>query len=106
MLLDVVHATASHRDLPSLLRDLAGVLRRVARFDRLAIVLHDPDRDLMRLHTLVSLEPTFTTDIELPVPESPAGVVWQTQRPLVVPDMDAEPRFAEVRRILDRKSVV
>src|SRR5436309_3207329 len=100
MLLDVSHATASHRDLQSLLRDLAGLLRRVARFDRLAIVLHDPERDVMRLHTIVSLEPTFTTDLELPVPESPAGLVWQTQRPLVVPRIDRETRFAEVRRIL------
>src|SRR5436189_6146013 len=70
MLLDVCHAPASHRDLKSLLGDLAGLLRRVARFDRLAIVLHDPERDVMRLHTIVSLEPTFTTDLELPVPES------------------------------------
>src|SRR2546429_1863659 len=100
MLLDVSHATASHRDLKSLLSDLAGLLRRVARFDRLALVLHDPERDLMRLHTIVSLEPTFTTDIELPVPESPAGLVWQTQRPLVVPRIDGETRFADVRRIL------
>ena len=100
MLLDVSHATASHRDLKSLLGDLAGLLRRVARFDRLAIVLHDPERDVMRLHTIVSLEPTFTTDLELPVPESPAGLVWQTQRPLVVPRIDRETRFAEVRRIL------
>src|SRR5213596_239989 len=100
MLLDVLHATASHRDLQSLLCDLAGLLRRVARFDRLAIVLHDPDRDFMRLHTIVSLEPTFTTDLELPVPESSAGLVWQTQRPLVVPRIDGETRFPEVRRIL------
>src|SRR2546428_12902117 len=100
MLLDVSHATASHRDLKSLLCDLASLLRRVARFDRLAIVLHDPERDLMRLHTIVSLEPTSTPDIELPVPESPAGLVWQTQRPLVVPRIDAEGRFPEVCRIL------
>jgi len=100
MLLDVSHATASHRDLKSLLDDLAGLLRRVARFDRLALVLHDPERDLMRLHTIVSLEPTFITDLELPVAESPAGLVWQTQRPLVVSRIDAETRFPEVTRIL------
>src|SRR5881296_2051336 len=100
ILLDVSHATASHRDLQSLLDDLAGLLRRVARFDRLAIVLHDPERDLMRLHTIVSLEPTLTTDLELPVSESPAGLVWQTQQPLVVPRIDGEKRFPEVRRIL------
>src|SRR5437870_6554037 len=54
----------------------------------------------MRLHTIVSLEPTFITDLELPVSESPAGQVWQTQRPLVVPRIDRETRFAEVSRIL------
>src|SRR5881396_1285580 len=100
ILLDVSRATASHRDLPSLLRDLVGLLGRVARFDRLGLVLHDPERDLMRLHTLASLAPTAIAEIELPVPESPAGIAWETQRPLVVPSIDRETRFAEVRRIL------
>src|SRR5881396_543198 len=100
MLLDVSHATASHRDLKSLLCDLAGLLRRVARFDRLAIVLHDPERDVMRLHTIVSIGPTYLTTLELPVADSPAGLVWQTQRPFVVPRIDEEPGFSEVTRIL------
>jgi formate hydrogenlyase transcriptional activator len=100
MLLDVLHATASHRDLESLLQDLVGLLRQVARFDWLALVLHDPERDLMRLHTIVSLEPTSIGHLEFPVSESPAGVAWQTQRPLVVPRIDDETRFPEVMRIL------
>jgi formate hydrogenlyase transcriptional activator len=105
MLLDVSHATASHRDLPSLLRDLAGLLRRVARFDRLAIVLHDPERDVMRLHTLASLGPTFVSEMELPVAESPAGIAWQTQLPVVVPSIDRETRYPEVRRILSAEGM-
>src|SRR5438309_5005479 len=100
ILLEVSHATASHRDLQSLLDDLAGLLRRVARFDRLAIVLHDPARDVMRLHTIVSIGPTYLTTLELPVADSPAGLVWQTQRPFVVPRIDEEPGFSEVTRIL------
>src|SRR5213080_169117 len=100
ILLDVSHATASHRDLQSLLDELAGLLRRVARFDRLAIVLHDPERDVMRLHTIVSIGPTYLTTLELPVADSPAGLVWQTQRPFVVPRIDEEPGFSEVTRIL------
>ncbi len=48
-LLEVSRATASHRDLESLLRDLTGVLQRVAPFDVLRLVLHDPERDVMRL---------------------------------------------------------
>jgi formate hydrogenlyase transcriptional activator len=100
ILLEVSHATASHRDLKSLLGALAGLLRQVGRFDRLAVVLHDPERDRMRLHTLVSPEPTFLTDLDLPVSESPAGRVWQTQRPLVVPRIDAEKRFPAVTDVL------
>jgi formate hydrogenlyase transcriptional activator len=100
ILLDVSHATASHRDLKSLLGALAGLLRQVGRFDRLAVVLHDPERDRMRLHTLVSPEPTFLTDLDLPMSESPAGLVWQTQRPLVVPRIEAEKRFHAVMDVL------
>jgi len=70
--------TASHRDLQGLLRDLADVLRRVTPFDRLAIVLHDPALNVMRLHTLAALQTPVTNDIELPIDESPAGVAWRT----------------------------
>src|SRR5690349_8454087 len=100
MLLEVSHATASHRDLKSLLCDLAGILRRVAHFDRLAIVLHDPEREVMRLHTIVSVGPTSASDLELPVPASPAGIVWRTQRPLVIPRVADETRFPDVVGIL------
>src|SRR5436190_1483026 len=108
VLLDVSHAVSSHRELKSLLGDLAGLLRRVAHFDRLAIVLHDAERDRMRLHTLVSSEPTFMTDMDLPLEESPAGLVWQTQEPLVVASIDAEKRFPAVMQVLrgeDMRSV-
>ena len=100
ILLDVSHAISSHRDLKSLLGDLAGLLRRVAHFDRLAIVLHDAERDRMRLHTLVSSEPTFMTDMDLPIEESPAGLVWRTQEPLVIARIDAEKRFPAVLQML------
>ncbi|HYC23918.1 MAG TPA: sigma 54-interacting transcriptional regulator [Candidatus Bathyarchaeia archaeon] len=100
VLLEVLRATASHRDLPGLLRELASILRRVARFDRLGIVLHDPARDVMRLHTLAAFGPTQITEVELPTEESPAGIAWQTQQPIVVQSIEREARFAEVKRIL------
>src|SRR6266852_2308583 len=91
-LLDVLRAVASHRDLPSLLRELFDVLRRVVPFARVALVLHDPGRDVMRLLTLAG-QPLAPDVLELPVAESPAGVVWQTQRPLVLDNIDRETRF-------------
>jgi formate hydrogenlyase transcriptional activator len=79
-LLEVSRATASHRDLESLLRDLTGVLRRVAPFDVLRLVLHDAERDVMRLHTLAAVRPVVTTALETPTSESPSGVAWETQQ--------------------------
>ncbi len=87
-LLEVSRATASHRDLESLLRDLTGVLQRVAPFDVLRLVLHDPERDVMRLHTLAAIRPVLTTILELPTAGSPSGVAMQTQQPVVVPNID------------------
>ena len=96
ILADVSHATASHRDLQSLLIDLTGVLRRLVRCERLAIVLHDPETDRMRLHTIASLAAPAKAYLEQPISESPAGLVWQTQEPLVLPDLTRETRFAEI----------
>src|SRR5881398_4133602 len=99
-LLDVSRSTAAHRDLPSLLRDLRRVLRGVARFDRLALVLHDPARDVMCLHTIAAAHPALRTTVELPPPESPSGVAWQTQRPVVVSSVARDTRFPRVAEIL------
>ena len=98
-LLDVLRAVASHRDLPSLLRELFDVLRRMVPFARVALVLHDPGRDVMRLLTLAG-QPLGPDVFELPVAESPAGVAWQTQRPLVLENIDRETRFSAATEIM------
>jgi len=98
-LLDVLRAVASHRDLPSLLRELFDVLRRMVPFARVALVLHDPGRDVMRLLTLAG-QPLGPDVLELPVAESPAGVAWQTQRPLVLENIDRETRFSAATEIM------
>ena len=103
-LLAVSRSTSAHRD-PGLLRDLAGALRHVAHFDRVAIVLHDPSRDLMRLHTLASLHPSVVTDIELPTQESPAGIAWETQEPLLIRRIEGETRFPRVLDILRQEGM-
>jgi formate hydrogenlyase transcriptional activator len=99
-LLDVARATASSRDLQSLLDDLVEVFGRVIRFERVAIVLHDPVADLMRLHVVAARHSPLATTVELPVAEAPAGIAWQTQQPVVIPDIDRETRFPRVRNIL------
>src|SRR6185369_17160290 len=48
-LLGILRSTFSHRDIASLVRDVADRLRTIARSNRVAIVLHDPVEDVMRL---------------------------------------------------------
>jgi len=97
-LLDVLRAVASHRDLPTLLRELFDVLQRVVPFVRVTLVLHDSGPDVMRLHTLAG--PAVPYVVELPVAESPAGIAWQTQRPLVLENIDRDTRFPTATEIL------
>jgi hypothetical protein len=81
VMLDVLGSIAVHRDLQSLVRDLVDVLRRVVRFDRLGVVLHDPQRDVMRLHTLAAAHTPVTTNLELPIAESPAARLRAPKNP-------------------------
>jgi len=105
ILLDVARATAVHRDLPTLLQGLVDVLRRVADFDRIALVLHDPARNVMRLHSVVAFHPTPDTLAELPVDETPSGVAFETQEPVVAPSLERETRFPIVTGILRREGM-
>jgi formate hydrogenlyase transcriptional activator len=56
----------------------------VARFDFLSLVLHDAASNTMRLHVLETAEPVPPgTVLVLPPDEDPAGLVLQTQQPLI-----------------------
>src|SRR5437867_8157247 len=56
-LLEVSEAIAQQRDLPALFHDLSDRLRSVIEFDFLTLVLHDPARNVMRLHLLATRIP-------------------------------------------------
>ena len=95
-LLEVSEAIAQQRDLPALFHDLSDRLRSVIEFDFLTLVLHDPARNVMRLHVLATRIPgEKAAGSESPVEGNPAGWVWQTQQPFVVTDTDEETRFPE-----------
>src|SRR5260370_1380588 len=95
-LLEVSEAIAQQRDLPALFHDLAGRLHSVVDFDFLSLVLHDPVKNVMRLHILETRLPSDKpAGAESPVEGNPAGWVWQTQQPFVVSDTEEETRFPE-----------
>jgi formate hydrogenlyase transcriptional activator len=107
VLLEVAEAIAVHRDLGDLFHDLAGRLHHVVQFDYLNLILHDAKRKVMRLHTLEANRPTvIQPGLETPVEWSAAGHVFETQQPLVVPDMMQDERFPKMREILLREKIV
>src|SRR5207244_2830343 len=106
LLLEVSESIASHRDLGELLRDLAQRLPQIVPFDYINAVLHEPARDVMRLWLLVTATPsTITPGLELPVDDSPGGLVWKTQRPLTVNDVEQDQRFPKLMAMLREDGV-
>ena len=104
-LLDVAESISLNRDLPALFEDLAQRLRGVVLFDYLNLVLHVPERNTMRLRVLTSTRPTDPSFLETPVDETPSGLVWQTQQPLVIHDIDQETRYPKIMQLLREHGV-
>ena len=105
-LLEVAEAISAHRDLHELFRDLAQRLPRVVHVNFLALSLHDPARNTMRLHAIQANVPAdLVGGHEGPVEESPAGLVWQTQEPIIVPDLAEERRWPKVTEHMSEDGV-
>src|SRR5712675_3099553 len=105
-LLEVSEAIAQQRDLRALFHDLATRLHSVVEFDFLTLILHDPVKNVMRLHIL---ETDHLTDAPIgkdhPVDTHPSGWVWKTQECFVVSDTHEETRYPEYMEVLRGKGV-
>lgn len=96
-LLEVAQAISAHRDIHELFRDLAQRLPRVVHVNFVALSLHDPAGNVMRLHTVqANVSADLIGGHEEPIEETPAGLVWQTQQPVLVPDLAEESRWSKV----------
>lgn len=90
-LFDLSQSIAGHSDLETLCNSLAGSLRRVVSFDFLALVLHDPVHDQLRLHAVSANRPYKDKEIILPADGEHFGAkVWREQKPLVVSPLEKE----------------
>ena len=106
LLLEVSESIASHHNLNELFRDLNERLPPVVPFDYINLLLHDSSKDVMRLHILVAPESsTIRPGLELPVAESAAGLVWKTQQPVVVDNVDTEQRFPRLIAMMRENGV-
>ncbi|MGC2768379.1 MAG: sigma 54-interacting transcriptional regulator [Candidatus Acidiferrum sp.] len=105
-LLEVSEAIAQQRDLKALFHELSERLHAVLQFDFLALVLHNPANNTMRLHILETHEPhKAEASTEFPVETSPSGWVWQNQQPFVTLDTSKDPRHPDFMRMLQAEGV-
>jgi formate hydrogenlyase transcriptional activator len=95
-LLEVSEAISQQRDLHELFHDLSERLHTVVDFDFLTLTLHDPVRNVMRLHILETRIPHDKhIGAETPVDGHPSGQVWQTQETFIVNDTAEEERYPQ-----------
>jgi formate hydrogenlyase transcriptional activator len=105
-LLDLSASISAHHDVKVLFRDLAKLLRRVARFDFLNLILHDPDTQSMRLYVLESQNPApLPPVLPFPVERSPAGKAWRDQQSVVIQDTATTTEWPEVMQLLRERGV-
>ena len=105
-LLEVSEAISQHRDLGELFHELAERLHRVVNFEYLNLMLHDPARNVMRLHILESQMPRNTRlGTEFQVGQTPSGWVWETQQPFILDDFEKETPFAALLQTLRENGV-
>ncbi len=105
-LLGASRAIASHTNLKDLFHALAEGLHPLVNFDFLSVVLHDPERNVMRVHVLESsFASPLKTGMEFGIEESVTGIVWKTQRPLLIRDTERETRFPTVTALIREHGV-
>jgi PAS domain S-box-containing protein len=96
IVLEINNAIISNLTQDALFQAISEALHRVLSFDRSAVFLHDPAKNVLRLYvaeTKAVPSPHFVTGWEIPAADSPAGWVFQNQRPLLRQDMSVERKY-------------
>ncbi|MGP0593491.1 sigma 54-interacting transcriptional regulator [Nitrospira sp. T9] len=96
-LLQVSESIAAHRDLTTLLQDLAQRLPRIVPLNFIGLALHRPERNTIQDYII---QANIPADIqggkEWALDAHPSGWVWQTQQPLIISDLTQDSRFPTV----------
>lgn len=105
-LLEIADVIAQHRDLTGLFQDLARRLQSVVNFDYLNYILHDPEREVMRLNIFEKTAPDrLPATVDVPVNNSYSGQVWQTQKPILLNELTAETTIESLVPLLKKYDV-
>jgi formate hydrogenlyase transcriptional activator len=103
-LLEVIESIASHQDIRRLFRDLARRLHRVANFEYLSLLLHDPATNMVRINVLEGAHKSYEIpEAEIPAEAGPAGFVLKSQKPLSGTTEELFKRFPRMKKSLLRQ---
>ncbi len=106
VLLEVLQAISTRRDLPSLFKDLKHHLQAVVPYDVIIILLYDAERDVMQEYLLESyVTGGLNMPSELPAAETLGGWVCNTREPIFVADVAHEPRFQMTNQLVTANGV-
>ena len=103
-LLSMTDVLVRHQPLPELFLELAERLHRVLAFEVAGVALHDPAKNAFDLHAWEGGE-VVAECAQLPIEDTTAGWVWQSQQPLVFADIQPEPRFPFCLNILRGRNI-
>lgn len=92
-ILALSRSIAGRTDLEALLLGVSESVGRIVRYDHVGLILHDSSEGAMQGHIVNAPGSPAISSLRLPVDEDPAGWVWLNQQPLVIPRLDAEPRW-------------
>ncbi len=99
VLFDLTRRIAGHADLETLCNSLADALRSVVSFDYLALILHDPVHDQLRLHALSANRPYKERKTIISTQGNQLGArIWREQKPLVLSPLREDLERGEIAR--------
>ncbi len=106
-LVDVVECIVDHHDCGDLFTDLPPRLHQLVSFDFLQLALYNPSSQMMRQNVLESPIKGSPVSLprELPIEESLAALVWQSQQPLLWNDISRECRARQIVAFLRSNGV-
>jgi formate hydrogenlyase transcriptional activator len=100
-LLEINELISEHRHFEDFFRDLSRLLSRIIPFEGIGISIYDTDRQTVKLYLLEASNPNdIPVGQNFPMTETPALDILNIGRPVYIPDLDRESRFASVRSML------
>jgi len=102
-------ALVSAYDMETLLTAILGRIKAIIPAENWSLLLIDPPTGELYFAVIVGLAPETVKDIRLKPGEGIAGTVAQTGKPIFIPDVNQDPRFAarvDIQTGFDTRSII